>query len=220
MIKKLGSVAALSLVLHLAGGLKAAATVTSPLRTTPPTVEESTGEWAIPAAPLEIAQAGANCRVPNRLQDIYSEPSVEAYSQTLITVAENTPVYLVVNADGSFVLQNGFARATVRGVTGWVITRYLTKIPGCGLDEGGPSRASCARAITYLTVRRNPYVQAGNVIGELSTNQEVVIQADTLEPGTGRTWIQFPYQGTSGWAAETGSFGNGRNFTPRYQCNR
>jgi hypothetical protein len=137
--------------------------------------------------PMELAQTNTqNCRVPNRLQDVYSDPSIEGFSRTLLTVEANTPFYVDRNADGSLVLQNGFARGRTGNTVGWMITRYLTSIPGCG-GTNPPPQAFCARALVNLSVRRDPAIRPNNVIGALYPNEEVVIRDESYDSG-----ISFP----------------------------
>jgi hypothetical protein len=171
---------------------------------------------------VELAQANTqNCRVPNRIQDIYSDPSVEGFSRTLLTVQANTPFYVDRNTDGSLVLQNGFARGRTNNTTGWIITRYLTTVANCGGTTPPPPEDFCASALTNLTVRRNPAIVSNNIIGALNSGAVVRIEDESYDATTGRTWIQFPYTGSLGWAAETGGFnGGGRNFSARYRCDR
>lgn len=173
--------------------------------------------------PIELAQSNTqDCRVPNRLQDIYSAPSVDGnVSDVLETVQANTRFYLDRNPDGSLVQENGLIRGSIQdfdsSLTGWIITRYLTSIPGCGTSP--PPENFCARARVDLSVRRDPAVRPNNVIGALNSGSVVTIRDESYDSATRRTWIQFPYTGGLGWAAETDGRG-GRNFGARYRCDR
>lgn len=172
---------------------------------------------------MRVAQAsGANCRVPNRLLDVYSLPSVASDSRSLASLEANTRINLDRNPDGSFLEENGFVRGYVpsRDLRGYVIARHLTRIPGCGEGTTPPPQPqTCARVtVPALTVRENP-AETARPVGEFVSSGEVVrILDDEVEQATGRTWIQIPIDGTTGWAAETGRFGNGRNLSPRFPC--
>jgi hypothetical protein len=172
-----------------------------------------------------LAQASAsNCRVPNRVLDLYALPSVASDSASLATLQPNTRINLNRNADGSFVQENGFIRGYIPSadLTGYVIARHLTRIPGCGQDGSTPPpspQATCARvAVTELVVRANPS-ETAPLTGQVVTNgQEIRILDDAVENATGRTWVQISIGGSSGWIAETGRNGVGRNLSQRYSC--
>lgn len=204
-LKTYSLVAALAVLLSPVFNMKASAEMSQP-------------DAALSESPMLIAQNTANnCRVPNRIQDVYSDPSIEGFSRTLLTVQQNTPFYVDRNQDGSLVLQNGFARGRTGNTTGWMITRYLTSIPGCG--ETPPQDRFCARSLVDLTVRSEPRI-GPNVLGPLYARSVVQIRNESYDSSTGRTWIQFPYSSGLGWVAETGGFGGGRNFEARYRCNQ
>ncbi len=172
-----------------------------------------------------LAQATtSNCRVPNRVLDLYALPSVASDSASLETLPANTRITLNRNADGSFVQENGFIRAYVPSVdlTGYVITRHLTRIPGCGQDDSTtppPAQGTCARvSVAELVVRTSP-AEGAAATGQFVTNgQEIRILADAVESATGRAWVQIAVGGSRGWIAETGRAGVGRNLSQRYSC--
>ncbi|MGJ3246040.1 MAG: hypothetical protein ACFE0I_08205 [Elainellaceae cyanobacterium] len=189
---------------------------------------EQTADTPIPhlsaqSASMRVAQAsGSNCRVPNRLLDVYSLPSVASDSRSLATLQPNTRMSLDRNPDGSFLEENGFVRGFIasRNLRGYVIARHLTRIPGCGDETTPPPQSqTCARVtVAALTARENP-AETARPTGQLVSSGEVVrILDDELERATGRTWVQVPVDSTTGWVAETGRFGNGRNLSPRFPC--
>jgi hypothetical protein len=140
----------------------------------------------------------------------------------LATLEANTRINLDRNPDGSFLEENGFVRGYIpsRDLRGYVIARHLTRVPGCG--EGStppPQPQACARvAVPALTARENP-AETARPTGQIVSSGEVVrILDDELERATGRTWVQVPVDSTTGWVAETGRFGSGRNLSPRFPC--
>ncbi|NET31980.1 MAG: hypothetical protein F6K19_08250 [Cyanothece sp. SIO1E1] len=245
-MKKLGYLTLFTLMMHAAGGLKAASSsAVIPVvasRTTAPIANDLPEQS--PTAPLQLAQAQAsNCRVSNRIIDVYSAPSVAADSQRLAILEPSTEIYLEGADDGTWVGANGFLRGSVPSaeVSGYVIARHLTKTADCGSNGGSASQSPttqepvaqqptvsepgtqaptaekfCAR-VTFpegLAVLSKPQ-EGASIVDGVAFRQEVEITDEAKEAATGRTWVAIAQDK---WIAETGRQGSGRNLSERFAC--